>query len=385
MKIVQVGSYPLDVNCIKGGVEASIYGLSQELIKSQDVVIVDVPRLQLSIDKQEELANGMRVYRYAAKGNNNISAIKRCGSILSDIKQEKPDICHVHGTGLFTYLLWRKLNKAGLKTIVTVHGLLNVEKRNSWRKQHSAKTLVQYIYQSLSEFVFLSGCPSVIVDTPYVADTIHQFYKQHKIWHLPRFIIIPQGIDPVFFLIERQPKMHLLLSVGAIGKRKGHLQLLEAFKVVLKRVTDAHLIIAGTLADSDYLQQLTGFVAGNGMADAVEIHVNASFENILTWYSNTEVFALHSEEESQGIVFAEAMAVGLPIVATYVGGVPWVVENNVNGLLSDFGNIDTFADNLIKLMQNDSLRVNMQNANRIKARNYDWKLIAKEITDVYIL
>lgn len=383
MKIIQIGSYPLDVNCIKGGVESSIYGLSLELVKAHTVVIVDVPRLQLSVDKREELANGMRVYRYAAKGNNNISTIRRCESILSDIKQENPNVCHIHGTGLFSYLLWRKLNKAGLNTIVTVHGLLHIEKRNLWRKQHAAKTLVQYIYQSLSEFIFLSGCSSVIVDTPYVADTIQQFYKQHKIWRLPHFIIIPQGINPVFYFIEHQPKKHLIVSIGAIGKRKGHLQLLEAFKVVLKRFSDAHLIIAGTLADSDYLQQLTGFVAGNGMADAVEINVNASFENILAWYSNAEVFALHSEEESQGIVFAEAMAVGLPIVATNVGGIPWVVENNVNGLLSDFGNIDTFANNLIKVMHNDSLRKNMQEANQIKARNYDWKLIAKEITDVY--
>ena len=61
---------------------------------------------------------------------------------------------------------------------------------------------------------------------------------------------------------------------------------------------------------------------------------NASREEIQYQYSKASLCALHSEEESQEIVFCEAMATGISIVATKVGGIPDVVKNNRNGLLS---------------------------------------------------
>ncbi len=382
MKILQIGVYPLDKNCIKGGIEASVYGLSHELIKSNSVVVFDLPRTQISEDTQEELENGMRIYRYAANGHN-ISAIKRCRTVLDDIKKEHPDVCHIHGTGLFSYLLWKELKKLGIKTVVTVHGLLHIEKGNILNKKFSIKGFIQYVYQSVTEFIFLSKCDEVIVDTPYVATAIETYYKQHKIWHLPTFLIIPQGINSAFYSINRCPKLNLLLSVGAIGKRKGHLFLLQAYHKILQQLPDVHLIIAGTLADSSYLADLKRYITNNHLSDRVDIYDDALLKDIFAWYSMADIFVLHSEEESQGIVFAEAMAVGLPIVATNVGGVPDVVKQGRNGLLSNYSDVDAFANDIVLLLQNETLKAQMSLHNKADASNYNWSVITNRILKIY--
>ena len=96
-----------------------------------------------------------------------------------------------------------------------------------------------------------------------------------------------------------------------------------------------------------------------------------------------DIFVLHSEEESQGIVFAEAMAVGLPIVATNVGGVPDVVKKGRNGLLSNYSDVDAFANDIVLLLQNETLKAQMSLHNKADASNYNWSVITNRILKIY--
>ena len=119
------------------------------------------------------------------------------------------------------------------------------------------------------------------------------------------------------------------------------------------------------------------------LENTICIYPNASINEIVNFYTKAEIFVLSTEEESQGIVFCEAMAAGLPVVTTNVGGVPWIVKDQVNGFLSEFGDRDSFADNVIKLIGNESLRKKMGETNLRDSHKYEWKQIAKEILDVY--
>jgi glycosyltransferase involved in cell wall biosynthesis len=97
------------------------------------------------------------------------------------------------------------------------------------------------------------------------------------------------------------------------------------------------------------------------------------------------LFVLHSAEESQGIVFCEAMAVGKPIIATNVGGIPFVVDNNITGLLSGYGDITSFAQNILSILDDSSKRKFMSENCRINSRPYDWDLITSKIITLYLL
>ena len=77
------------------------------------------------------------------------------------------------------------------------------------------------------------------------------------------------------------------------------------------------------------------------------------------------------------------MALGLPVVATNVGGVPYVVRNNVSGLLSDYSNVEEFAKNLSILLNDTELYSKMVEYNKAEANNYRWSTISHRIIDIY--
>lgn len=382
MKIVQIGSYPLDVTLIKGGVEASVYGLTIEQSKTNQLFVIDIPRREINRDFIEKDL-GITIFHFFSKAGNNYMPLFRIRTILKTIQSIEPDICHIHTTSLFSFLTFLLLRISSVKTIVTVHGLAHIEKRNLWLKQHSIRNLFKYIAQSLTEFIFLSTCSTVIVDTQYVADTIKLYRKQGRIFRMPICKVIPQGVNEAFFHLENTPIQYQLLSIGAISKRKGHLHLIDALVKVKAEFPNFSMTIAGALSDRNYYQLIQNRILDKGLEQNIQIYPDVSFKQILNFYQNAAIFVLHSEEESQGIVFCEAMVAGKAIVATNVGGIPNVIENNVNGLLSDFGDMDTFANNIIKLLEDDSLQKEMQKINRIRSHKYEWKSIAEEIMTLY--
>lgn len=382
MKIFQIGSFPLDASFIQGGVEASIYGLSMELAKMNQVFIIDVPRFEIKRDCIEKNAE-ITIFRFSAPTQRNFTTIFRLKKIVSIIRAQRPELCHIHTTSLFSLICYISLKLLHFPCIVTVHGLAHIEKRNVWRKKHNLRNLLRYWAQSITEFLYLSICPILIADTEYVANTIKNYKEQRKIFKMPICKVIPQGVNPDFFQLISSIEKNHLLAVGAINRRKGHLNLIEAMKNVKLQIPDFRLSIAGVLSNTDYYQLMQKSIIENDLENNIQIYINASFNEIKTLLSSTDIFVLHSEEESQGIVLCEAMAAGKPVVATNVGGIPWIVENNVNGLLSDFGDIDTFADNVIKLLKNNLIRTEIAKRNRFESFKYNWHFISNEIMNLY--
>ena len=382
MKIIQIGSFPMDSSFIRGGVEASVFGLAVEQAKTHKVIVIDTPRREVKRDKVDRVKN-INVYRFSSGGKKNINALSRLSAILKVIRHHKPDICHVHSTSTFSLLIYLLLRMRHFPALVTVHGLAHVEKRNLWRKQHSLSNLLKYWMQSIAEFKLLSICRRVIVDTPYVSLAISKYKKQGKILRMPHCHVIPQGINGLYFGLEDKAQSMNLLSVGAFVKRKGHLQLIESIALVKKSYPDIKLTIAGIMSDGEYFKAVENKIIELDLENNVRLVINTSLVELLDMYRQAELFVLHTEEESQGIVFGEAMAAGKPIVTTNVGGIPWVVENNVNGLLSDFGDVKTFARNIKHMLENESLRNKMKQENRLNARKYHWEEIAAEVEKEY--
>lgn len=381
MNIIQVGPYPLDALCIKGGIESSVYGLANALSKNHTVDVFDFPRLN-GKDTCERV-DSVHIHRYANHWEYNQDNIYRVDEILRDIIALHPDIVHIHGTGKISSVIYQALKQYGLKVLLTVHGLLHVEKQNLLRKSFRLKHLYQYFYQSKTEFEVLSCTEKIIVDTEYVATQIKQLYQKGKIRHLPQMYTIPQGINSKFLSLTTNPQENYILSVGAISERKGHLYLLQAFEKVCTSIPTAKLVIAGSLTEDQYYDQLLKYIEKSAYKENISIYPNLLQEDLFKLYQEAKIFALHTQEESQGIVFAEAMAVGLPIVSTTVGGVPYVVQEAKNGLLCSYGDTTTMANMIIQLLGNEEKYQSFSLSSRNIAEQYDWQNIASQIEILY--
>ena len=381
MNIVQFGPYPLDTSCIQGGVESSVYGLSQALVLQHEVSVFDIPRIEGK--DTVNIQNGIYIHRYKNPGTHNQDAVQRVDEILRDIIALHPDIVHVHGTGEVSAIVYKALKEYGFKVMLTIHGLLHVEKKNQLRKKLSFKHLYQYFHQSRIEFDAIENADVAIVDTEYVAIQLRKLLEDKKVKRLPNMHIIPQGINANYLSLNANSDTQTILSVGSISERKGHLFLIKAFEQVVSHIPNVKLVIAGSLADKRYYQSLLDYVEKSSCKEKIEIQPNLPQEQIYHLYQTATLFALHSQEESQGIVFAEAMAVGLPIVATRVGGVLYVVEHDKNGYLSDYRDINTFAKYLINLFTNKEIYNQISQSNKSIGKTYNWLSIVNKVENLY--
>lgn len=377
MTIIQIGPYPISPECILGGVEASVLGLVQELANNHIVDVFDVPRLGEK-DRVERYGN-LTIHRYANPGTHNKDAVLRLKEMVRDIMALGPEVCHVHGTGALSKQIYFALQQHGIKMMLTVHGIAKEEKKQTLLRKPSLKALYQYIVQSRDEHELLEAAPRIIVDTAYVENKL----KAYGLKHMPDVYVIPQGIDEAFYTINCNPKSNIILSVGGIGARKGHVYTVEMFNQLRAGGIDATLRIVGALADKAYYELLQRKIASSPYASDISLEANLPREELLKAYADAKLFVLHSREESQGIVFAEAMATGLPVVATKIGGIPYVVADGKSGLLCPYADVDAMTDMVGKLLTDESLWQRYSDAAKEIAKNYSWTDIANRIVQLY--
>jgi len=377
LRIVQIGPYPLSQDCIQGGVEASVFGLAQEQSRTSEVHVFDFPRI--GGDDCEEQDGRVKVHRFCNAGKRQVSTIRQLRAIATEIGILQPDVCHLHGTGLFSWLMYRRLKRMGLKVMVTIHGLVLVEKRNMLKKGITPKRVLQYCYQGMVEKRFLSQLSSAIVDTEYVKEKV----KCYPIRRKPVMHVIPQGINESYYHIRCSQDSRTLLSVGAIGERKGCLLTLKAFERVRQSGIECQLVIVGTIASRSYYEKIKEAIRKSEFRDDIRLLAEVADGELKQLYKASHVFVLHSQEESQGIAFVEAMATGMPVVATKVGGVPCVVADGVTGLLSEYGDTDAFAENIKRLLLDFHLWSCMSDASIRSSETYCWAGINDRIMALY--
>lgn len=149
-----------------------------------------------------------------------------------------------------------------------------------------------------------------------------------------------------------KPDTLALLSLGHLGWIKGHDYVLEAMGTVVKRCPNVHLYIGGQGSPPD-VARLKGLIEKYGLQQ----HVTLLGEVIpKPWYDASDIFVLASIEEGFGLVFIEAAARRLPVVATDTGGISDIVVNEETGFLVPIRDAAAIAKALLALVENSELR-----------------------------
>jgi glycosyltransferase involved in cell wall biosynthesis len=382
LDVVMIGPFPADPSVIKGGVQASVYGLSRTLQKRSDIGGVDVFSIPVKADKtplHSATVEGIAVTYLNAPYRFLISLIIHVSLVFRTIRRKRNPVVHVHGTGLFQAVLLICLRIRRTPLVWTLHGITEKETLEILRRHRTIGNLLRNLLYTFLERVSLRIAPFTIVDTPYVEQELAP--TRNKLY------VIPQGIfaDEFTGLPHERPDPPEVLSIGVLSPRKGHHLTLEAFPRIKPKLPTARLIIAGASPQPDYVQSLNDRSAELGLTDSVEIRVDLPRTEILALLGRSHVFALHSQEESQGIALCEALAAGLPVVATRVGGIPFVVDDQQNGFLVPYGDIQAFADTIILLLTEESRHAQMSARAKVSADRFNWTRIANEVFKIYEL
>lgn len=229
------------------------------------------------------------------------------------------------------------------------------------------KPLTRRIWQRASKVVALSEA---------LAETARQTAPDIDIE------VIPNGIDTEQFSPPEQRAREApmrLITVARLLKRKGIHTILQACARPSRLPVQLQIIGTGP-----YESRLREMVDELNLSDRVQLLGFVPNEELPAYYRKADIFVLPSATESFGLVFAEAMACGLPIAASNVGGIPETVRDGVDGLLCPPDDPMALRENLVRLMSDFETREEIGQSQRQRVlRHYPWEHIAERYAELY--
>jgi glycosyltransferase involved in cell wall biosynthesis len=178
----------------------------------------------------------------------------------------------------------------------------------------------------------------------------HSLLQDMSNHNVPRLAYVPNLIDEDFFqVIPKEPaeKIHFFF-LGRMVEQKGVPVLLEAIQILTKQYPNVHFTLGGEGEQKNAYQQLA---------------YQRGIDKYLTWlgelgrqearsaFQACDIFVLPSIHETMGVVLAEALACGKPLVSTYCGGAESVVTPQ-NGVLAEVGKADDLSQKMAYMIQN---------------------------------
>jgi glycosyltransferase involved in cell wall biosynthesis len=203
--------------------------------------------------------------------------------------------------------------------------------------------------------------------------------------HWEKLRVVHCGVDVTRFEpVERTHARTLpeILTVGRVVPVKGQSLLVESVAALRERGVDATLTIVG---DGPELPALRALAERRGVSERVRFAGAVGQDEIRAYYERADVFALPSFAEGLPVVLIEAMATGLPVVASRITGIPELVEEGESGLLVVPGDGDDLTDALERLLRAaPERRIAMGRAGREKVvAEFDLELTADHLLELY--
>ena len=363
MRIAMVGTYPQPQMPSSGGAERVTFILSHALKKLKDVEI-DVVAVSEGTKEDYILDDdGVTVHFLSRKKPLFISVIREAFAIRRKIKTINPDIVHVHDP------TWAFLFNNSYPLVVTIHGI-------SWKETKFYNGIKWFIKPRFHEYI-LRRISHVIAISPYVEEELKKFSN------IKRYMV-EDPIDYNFFRIKDEETKGKIIFLGQISKLKDPLTLIKAIEIVRDRIPHVKLDICGRTRDIAYLQMIQKYIKERNLDKEVKILGNLKLKDVERELATCSLLCLPSQEETFGMCIGESMACGKPVIATRVGGVPWMIEDGKSGFLVNPKDPKAMAHHIIKLLEDDNLRLEMGKiSRRIAEERWKPSKIAEQTLDVY--
>jgi glycosyltransferase involved in cell wall biosynthesis len=230
------------------------------------------------------------------------------------------------------------------------------------------------VFQRAVRTVFARADCFVVVSTQW-----REFYTRHCGVSPSRVVVLGNPVVVPARTTERKGRRVVqFLFLGRTGTRKGAFDLLHAFGALPDELrARARLVFAGDGAVDTLREQSKIF------ADRIDVHDWLDSAQRDALLEASDVFVLPSHAEGVPMAMLEAMAHGLPVVTTAVGGIPDIVTNGCEGLVVKPGDPVALCDALQTLIESEPLRLKMGQCARLRAQKNDITAYSAHLTQIY--
>ena len=362
LRIVQVCPYSWDV---PGGVQVHVRELSAHLRERGHEVRILAPG-RPSGKRDDAWIVGRAI---PVRGNGSVARISFGPQVATVVaralREERPDVIHVHEPLVPSVSMHAVLN-ANAPVVATFHSNVGRERVSSiWFKL--AAPMVRPVWNRLARRIAVSDAARHSV-TSRMGDG--------------ELLIVPNGVDVARFAGAKPavlPGGRHLLFVGRLEERKGFPVAVAAFARLAERYPDLRLLVVGDGSERDAVDDLAPAVRARvEMLGRVDDDRLAGYLRAATLYLGPATGG-----ESFGIVLAEAMAAGLPIVASDIAGYRDVARNGREAVLVPPGDPDALVAAVGRVLDDPALARSLGGSGALRATDFAWDTVADRLVDVY--
>jgi glycosyltransferase involved in cell wall biosynthesis len=346
-----------------GGTEIATFNIAKHLSKRHEVHVFTT--LDEGLPK-ESYIEGFYVHRVPWPNIRLLGGLLFLINVTRLLKKIKPDIIHIQniefGKDIFL------LNKILRKTFVI------------WARGSDINFLFIDKKNWLLKLV-LKEADAVISLTYDMKKKIMEVYNRE-------IFVIPNGIDLNIFegLSKNELRnkfglnktQKIILYAGTLRPVKGLTYLIEAVKIINDK--NNRLLLVGYGEEREHLENLVKKLKIENIVTFVGEVPN---KEVFEYMTASDVLVLPSLSEGFPNVILEAMASGLPIIATKVGGVPEIINNEVNGFLIDPKNPQQICEKILLIFKDEKLREKISQNNKMEAKKYSWESVIDNLEKVY--
>lgn len=309
----------------RGGAEVMYCNLCASLNKIQDVEL-----LSISLHSFENMSfldtlnlNGVKHINLNKKNGLDLKCAKKLKEIIQAFK---PDIIHMHLSCLPTYFLAFGFKKTKWKLIQTIHSIpgYGVDKITNFLRR-------QYIKKKLLSFVGITNSITDDIKKLYCGVNCNTVYNGTKLF------------NPCF---KKENPLYDFVIVASMTKQKNHRLLFDA---ISKLADLGYLFKVACVGDGPFLDEYKKLISEKRINDFVSFL--GKTDNVYEKLKISKCFILTSIVEGNPISVLEAMDFGMPLILPNVGGIPDIVEHEVNALLFDKNDLQKLIENMIIVLE----------------------------------
>ena len=250
------------------------------------------------------------------------------------------------------------------------------------KKFFGEKITIGDVLERFLERIVIKKAIAVTSPSAFLA---HEVFKECGLKKTP--LIQPSPVDPECLKSsintpnEQDP---VVLYAGRFEKRKGVHVLMEAATKVIAQYPNVTFRFFGSDTSDMNKEEMLSYFSRHQIADKVQIFGHIPKENLLRQYQKASIVVLPSAYDTSPLVIYEAMGCGKSVVATNVGGIPELIDDQLTGLLVPYGDVRALTDAILKLLLNEQLRKEMGLRGREKAKEkYSLEKIVTNQIDFY--